>query len=366
VTEGVSTPLDDRTGKALDDRTGNTPAFAPRAGHTDEVLFARSGASGRVRLNRPRTINAITPAMVRAINEQLADWAGDDAVANVVFDGAGERGLCAGGDIKALYAAVREGNSDALDFWGEEYAMNATIANYRKPTIALMDGIVMGGGIGIAAYCSFRVVTATSRVAMPETIIGFFPDVGSRFLLSRAPGHLGTHLALTGATVGAGDAIAAGLADVMLDADGITELLDHLAQGRPVAECTGEIPAGELAGSAWMAECYAGSDAAAILEALSSHDDPRARETAEVLRQRCPLSVVVTLAGLRRAEHMTLVEVLDSDAVMARRFSTSPDFLEGVRAQLIDKDRQPRWQHRDVSEVSPELVADFLGTVPVG
>lgn len=343
------------------------PEWTARPGHTDEVLIGRQGATGRIRLNRPHTINALNAAMVRTITEQLSDWAGDDTVANVVFDGAGERGLCAGGDIKALHAAVQAGDSDALDFWADEYAMNATIANYRKPTIALMDGIVMGGGIGIAGYCSLRVATPRTRVAMPETIIGFFPDVGARFLLSRAPGHLGTHLALTGATVGPGDAIAGGLADVMLDESGIVELLEHLAAGRPVAECVGEVPAGELAGQAWLTDCYDSADAGEIIERLAAHDDPAAREAADALRQRCPLSVVVTLAGLRQAEHLTLVEVLDSDAVLARRFATSPDFVEGVRAQLIDKDRTPRWQHRDVGEVPPDLVAEFLGvSVAVG
>ncbi|MFW6598924.1 3-hydroxyisobutyryl-CoA hydrolase [Propionibacteriaceae bacterium Y2011] len=338
--------------------------FQPRPGHGDQVLFAHDRATGRIRLNRPEVINALNRDMVLAITGQLNDWATDDSVANVVIDGAGDRGLCAGGDIKALHSAIVTGDREPLGFWADEYAMNAALANYRKPTVALMDGIVMGGGVGISAYASMRVLTDRSAVAMPETGIGFFPDVGVRFLLARAPGELGTHLALTGTTVGAGDAIAAGLGDVVADASEIADLLEHLAEGGSLKVRTGHVPDAPSAQSPWLADCYAGDDAGAIVAALAAHSDPAAHRAADEIRQRSPLAVAVTLAGLRRAATMTLVEVLDSDAHLAEHFAGSPDFVEGVRAQLIDKDRQPRWQHASVDDVTPDEVEAFF-RVPV-
>ncbi|MDN5727407.1 MAG: enoyl-CoA hydratase/isomerase family protein, partial [Propionibacteriales bacterium] len=205
--------------------------FAPRDGHGDGVLFGRDRGLARIRLNRPAAINALDLAMVQAIGAQLTEWAGDDAISCLLIDGAGDRGLCAGGDIRAMYTAITTGDRTAMDFWDQEYRLNATIASYRKPTVALMDGIVMGGGIGVAGYTTLRVVTEQSRIAMPETGIGFFPDVGATFLLSRAPRQLGTHLALTGATVDGGTAIAAGLADVQAGDDEIERLVEHLANG---------------------------------------------------------------------------------------------------------------------------------------
>src|SRR5699024_7712178 len=290
--------------------------FEARPGCTDDVVFARDRATGRIRLNRPRAINALTRPMVLAVTEQLREWTVDDAVQNVVIDGAGERGLCAGGDIKSLHGSILDGDHEALGFWADEYAMNATIANFRKPIVSLMDGIVMGGGVGIAGYCSLRVVTERSRVAMPETGIGFFPDVGARFLLSRSDG-LGTHLALTGTTVGAGDAIAAGLADVMMSDDEVASTVDMLADGGSLKRAPGSVPESPLADQPWIAECYRDHDVVATMQRLEAHGDPAAAQAAELIRTRCPLSVAVTLEGLRRAEHMTLVEVLDDDAVLA-------------------------------------------------
>lgn len=333
--------------------------FEARAGGTDDVVFARDRATGRIRLNRPRAINALTRPMVLAITDQLRDWTVDDSVQNVVIDGAGERGLCAGGDIKTLHGAIRDGDHEALGFWADEYAMNATIANFRKPIVSLMDGIVMGGGVGIAGYCSLRVVTERSQVAMPETGIGFFPDVGVRFLLSRTDG-LGTHLALTGATVGAGDAIAAGLADVLMTDAEIATTLELLANGESLKKAPGSVPDSALQVQAWISECYRDHDVAAIIQRLEAHPDAAAREAAAVIRTRCPLSVAVTLDGLRRAEHMTLVEVLDDDAMLAAHFAAAPDFVEGVRAQLVDKDRNPQWQHARVEDVTADEVASYF------
>ena len=194
-----------------------------------EVLFSRVGMLGHITLNRPRAINALTHGMVRAIHRTLRDWARDDAVRTVVLTGAGDRGLCAGGDIVSLYRDATSGDGDAsAAFWRDEYRLNAAIARYPKPFVAIMDGVVLGGGIGLSAHGSHRIVTERSTLGMPETTIGFVPDVGGTWLLSHAPGELGTYLALTAGSVRAGDAIAIGLADAYVPAERIPALLRAL------------------------------------------------------------------------------------------------------------------------------------------
>ena len=180
---------------------------------SDEVLVRADGGVGFLTLNRPKAINSLTHRMVTAMSDALTDWAGNDEIGAVVLDGAGERGLCAGGDVVAIYHSAKAGGAEARAFWFDEYRLNSLISNYPKPYVALMDGIVMGGGVGVSAHAGVRVVTETAKVAMPEVGIGFIPDVGGTYLLSRAPGELGLHAALTGAPFGAGDAIAMGFAD---------------------------------------------------------------------------------------------------------------------------------------------------------
>lgn len=196
---------------------------------TDEVLLHTDGHAGYVTLNRPKALNALSHAMVRRIDEALTGWEHDPAVHTVVIAGAGERGLCAGGDIRSIYEDARTGGTASTDFWRDEYRLNARIARYPKPYVALMDGIVMGGGVGISAHGTVRIVTERSRVAMPETGIGFVPDVGGTYLLALAPGELGTHLALTGAPVGAADAMLCGLADHFVLAGRLAALTADLA-----------------------------------------------------------------------------------------------------------------------------------------
>lgn len=329
---------------------------------TDEVLQARTGAVARIILNRPRAINALTLPMVEAISALLDDWADDDTVETVTIEGAGERGLCAGGDVVAARREALAG-ADHLAFFTAEYAMNNRLASYAKPVVAYMDGIVMGGGVGVSAFARHRVVTERSKVAMPETIIGFFPDVGAMYLLSRAPGELGTHLALTGATVRGGDAIATGLADVLIDSGQWPDLLTALADGGPMPTTGDSTPASALSDQrSRIDECYAGDDAAAIVQRLEAHPSEEARAAAELLRQRSPLSVAVTLEGLRRAATMdTVQDVLDQDLLIADHLAMHGDFAEGVRAQLVDKDRSPQWKHARVEDVTREEVLAAFG-----
>lgn len=304
-----------------------------------EVYFEVIDGVGRITLNRPPQINALTSSMMHTIASVLDDFAADARVAEVELTGEGARGLCAGADVRSLRELVL-GGGDVRGFFATEYGLNLQIAGYPKPYRAMMTGITMGGGLGLSAHGSDRVVDASSRLAMPETQIGLFPDVLITPLLARMPGEVGTLLALTGASLGAADAIRFGLAD---RADG------------PIPAPDPELMAD------WIAECYAGDDPAEIIGRLGEHADPAARETAAELDRRSPLAIAVTLEALRRAARISsLGDLLPQELALAVRLARGPDFAEGVRAQLVDRDRQPRWQHESVQQVSrAEVLAHF-------
>ncbi len=338
----------------------------------DEVLIERRGAIGHLILNRPRAINALNQAMVQCLADTLTRWADDDAVRAVVLSGAGDRGLCAGGDIVAIYHSLRDGHDAAARFWAEEYALDAAIASYPKPYVALMDGLVLGGGIGLSAHGRIRVVTERTRVGMPEVSIGFFPDVAGSWLLARAPGELGTHLALTGGTASGADAIALGLADHYVPSERVPAMLEALETARLdpaepgavdiVAGFAIEPPPSELlAQRDWIDAAYAGDDAQTIVDHLSAAQEPRAREAAATILSKSPTSVAVTLAALRRAPSLVDVRAaLDQDLRIATRFTRGTEVLEGIRAQVIDKDRTPHWNPATLAGVSPETVAQYF------
>ncbi len=322
------------------------------------VLLHTAGRSARLVLNRPRALNSLTREMVRRLDEALTAWERDPDVETVVVTGAGERGLCAGGDIRAIHDDARDGDgSAAAEFWREEYRLNARIAHYPKPYVAIMDGIVMGGGVGVSAHGGVRIVTERSLIAMPETGIGFVPDVGGTHLLARAPGELGTHLALTGATAGAADALLCGLADHHVPSAALPELLEDLAR-LPAAEAvdrhaTPPAPGVLAARRDWIDACYAADTVEEVLRRLLAHDDPAAEEAAETLLTRSPTALKVTLAALRRARRLgTLERVLDQEYRVSCAMLTAPDLVEGVRAQIIDKDRRPRWSPATLAEVT--------------
>ncbi|TQE20537.1 enoyl-CoA hydratase/isomerase family protein [Streptomyces ipomoeae] len=352
-------------------RTTGTPARA--TGTPEEpVLLHTEGRVGRITLNRPKALNALTHPMVRRIDEALTAWEHDPAVETVVITGAGERGLCAGGDVRAVHDDARDGDGTAsAAFWRDEYHLNARIARYPKPYVAVMDGIVMGGGVGVSAHGSVRIVTERSRVAMPETGIGFIPDVGGTYLLSRAPGELGTHLGLTGARIGAADARLCGLADHFVPSASLPRLLDDLA-ALPVRDALARhvrpAPQGELAhGSAWIDSCYAADTVEEIVERLLAHGDPAAKEAAETLLTKSPTALKVTLVALRRARRLkkTLEQVLDQEYRVSLAALTTADLVEGVRAQLIDKDRTPRWSPPTLAEVTEtDVIRSFAPLGP--
>ncbi|WP_040711575.1 enoyl-CoA hydratase/isomerase family protein [Nocardiopsis potens] len=322
-----------------------------------DVLLERDGRAARAVLNRPRALNALTHGMVRVLDAALADWERDDSVAAVVLTGAGERGLCAGGDIRSIYDDARAGGTATREFWRDEYRLNARIAGYPKPYVAVMDGIVMGGGVGVSAHAGVRVVTERSRIAMPETGIGFVPDVGGTRLLSRAPGELGTHLALTAAPVGAGDAVRCGLADHYVPADRLAGFTAELARSTPeeaLAAFAEPVPAAELdAHREWIDACYAADTAEEIVDRLRTDGRPEALAAAGAITAKSPTAVKVALASLRRARTLdTLEQVLVQEYRVSCAALSSHDLVEGIRAQVVDKDRSPRWSPPELSEVA--------------
>ncbi|MFE6485078.1 enoyl-CoA hydratase/isomerase family protein [Streptomyces sp. NPDC057757] len=336
----------------------------------EAVLVRTEGRAAHLTLNRPRALNALTHPMVRRIDEALTVWEHDPAVETVVLTGAGERGLCAGGDIRAIHGDARDGDGTAsAAFWRDEYRLNARIARYPKPYVAVMDGIVMGGGVGVSAHAGVRIVTERSRVAMPETGIGFVPDVGGTRLLSRAPGELGTHLALTGAVVGAADAQLCALADHFVPSESLPKLTAELAHA-PVREVLDryarQAPPGELAAwRPWIDSCYAADTVEEIVDRLLADGDRAAKEAAGTLLAKSPTALKVTLAALRRARHLgSLEQTLDQEYRVSCAALTAPDLVEGIRAQVIDKDRDPRWSPATLGEVTDADVARFFA--PLG
>lgn len=331
---------------------------------SDEVLVRVEAGVGFLTLNRPRAINSLTHAMVRVLDDTLAAWAEDDAVSAVVLTGAGERGLCAGGDVVALYHSAKAGGAEARAFFFDEYRLNARIGAYPKPCVAIMDGIVMGGGVGVAGHAGVRIATDTAKIAMPEVGIGFIPDVGGTYLLSRAPGGLGLHAALTGAPFGAADAIAMGFADHYLPRDRIPALLAAVVADGPeaaVARFAQQPPPSPLAAQDWIADCYRADTVADILTALRGHHDPAARAAADLIATRSPIACAVTLQAVRRAADLpTLADVLIQEYRVSCASLRSHDFVEGIRAQLVDKDRTPHWSPADLAAVTADDVAAYF------
>ncbi|WP_405791813.1 enoyl-CoA hydratase/isomerase family protein [Streptomyces sp. NBC_00029] len=333
------------------------------------VLLRTEGRAAHITLNRPGALNALTHSMVLRIDEALSLWQHDPDIATVVIEGAGGRGLCAGGDIRAIHEDARTGGRASADFWRDEYRLNARIARYPKPYVALMDGIVMGGGVGISAHGTVRIVTERSRVAMPETGIGFVPDVGGTYLLALAPGELGTHLALTGAPAGAADALLVGLADHFVPSELLPGLSRDLARSsvhEVLERYVGPAPGGVLDGDrAWIDHCYAADTVEDIVERLLRSGVPAAKEAAATLAAKSPTALKVTLAALRRVRALGPLErVLEQEYRISCAALSSPDLVEGIRAQVIDKDRNPRWSPPSLAEVGPADVERFFA--PLG
>ncbi|MCV7443635.1 3-hydroxyisobutyryl-CoA hydrolase [Mycobacterium paraense] len=338
------------------------------AAEPDEVLTRVDGGVGLITLNRPKAINSLNQNMVDALSAVLTRWESDDAVGAVVLAGTGERGLCAGGDVVAVYHSARKDGVEVRKFWRDEYLLNGQIGRFAKPYVSLMDGIVMGGGVGVSAHGSVRVVTETSKVAMPEVGIGFVPDVGGAFLLSRAPGELGLYAALTGAPFSGSDAIAMGFADYYvphgdLDAFAAAVVADGIDAA--LAAHAIEPPPSELVAQRyWIDECFTGDTVADIVAALRGHGAGPANEAADLIATRSPIAVSVALEAVRRAAKMdTLEDVLVQDYRVSSASARSHDLVEGIRAQIIDKDRNPKWSPATLADITAADVEAYFAPV---
>ena len=312
----------------------------------NDVLIRTEGHAGRITLQRPKALNALTPGMLRQIKAALGAWAVDDAVRLVIFDAEGDKAFCAGGDIAEFHAAGRAGNFEfGRRFWRDEYRLNALIAEYSKPAIAFMQGYTMGGGVGIGCHCSVRVVGETSQVAMPECGIGLVPDVGGSLLLATAPGRLGEFLGLTGARMGPGDAIHAGFADIHLPESAWKDAIALLCEtGKPdVDKATppaAVLPAREIEAA------FEKDRLPEILAMLDAASTETAARAAKALRGNSPLSMAATLELISRVRKTpTIRHALAQEYRFTSRAAEEGDFLEGIRAAIIDKDRKPQWRH---------------------
>ncbi len=335
----------------------------------DDVLIRRQGSAGRITLNRPKAINALTASMVTVITHALDEWVADPGITHVVLDGAGDRGLCAGGDVLSLYESRTQGSEFARSFWSHEYRLNSKIKRYPKPFVALMDGVVMGGGIGLAGHASHRIVTERSMLAMPETGIGLIPDVGGTWLLARAPGEVGTYLALTGSRMIGADAIFAGFADHFVAAGQLPTLIEALTEVAPggvdqaISTVSTEPPASALASLQPQIDAvFCGRDVRGIMVALQHLPSDWAANTWKGLQTKSPKALCLTLAALRQA---AFLPDLDAALVVEYRLVTrlfeDGEFVEGVRALLVDKDKAPKWQPTILDQVAVDLVAAYLG-----
>lgn len=357
---------------------------------SDHISASVADGVGHVTLDRPQALNALSYEMIRALAEVFEAWRHDSEVALVVLDGAGERGFCAGGDVRELHEyATNDDHAEAREFFRAEYRLDAAIARYPKPVVAIMDGITMGGGIGLAGHASVRIVTERSRIAMPETRIGFTPDVGGSWLLAKAPGELGVHLALNSRTMDAADALHAGFADAFVPSESIPHVLQALAEradpGSPaeIVMLFDETPGPSALALArdWVDACYSAPTVAEIVSrlrafadgrqdasssAFPSHPlDPGARayaaSAADELDVLSPTALAVTLESVRRARTLPNLEAaLEQEFRAVTWFIEQHDLREGIRAQVIDKDRSPRWNPPELADVPPGLAARVL------
>ncbi|WP_210546415.1 enoyl-CoA hydratase/isomerase family protein [Rhodoferax sp. PAMC 29310] len=349
-----------------------------------DVLTEVRGQVGLITLNRPKALNALSLGMIRSLTACLLAWRDDATVKAVAIRGSNKNGVfggfCAGGDIRFFHKAALAGNAELDDFFTEEYALNHLIHNFPKPYIAFMDGIVMGGGMGISQGAKVRIVTKTTKMAMPETHIGLFPDVGGGYFLSRCPGHSGEYLALTGELLGAGGALTFGLADQCFDAEKLPtawETLTQLDWGQSnslsewVAMHSIASPAHSAPVDAKIDLIFSLPDVTAMIQALEADASDWAQHTAATLRKRSPLMLHVSLAQVRKARELNLADDLRMERDMVRHcfhpthLSRSPlqsETVEGIRALAVDKDHAPQWNPQRIEEVTPAMVDPFFAS----
>ncbi len=327
----------------------------------DSVVATRDGRIGHILLNRPKALNALDLPMIRAIAAALSAWRDDPSIHAVVMEGAGGRAFCAGGDIRAMRAHALAGeHADIETFFAEEYALNAQIDEYPKPYVALIDGICMGGGIGVSVHGDIRVTTEAGMFAMPETAIAMFPDVGASFMLPRLPGHLGLYLGLTGARLHGADAVHAGIATHFVPKERFADLRAALARDgvAAIAAHAEALPPFALAAHrSAIDHCFSAASVDGILGRLAEDGSPWAQETLATLRAMSPSAVLWSFEIITQGATRSLRDCLAGELALTRHVTVHPDFAEGVRAMVVDKDRQPKWQPASLADIEPATIA---------
>lgn len=332
---------------------------------TAEIHFDRAGRLGRITLDRPKALNALTLDQVHAMHPQLESWAADPDVACVTIEGAGEKAFCAGGDIKQLYEACKAGEMEFVAaFYRDEYRLNRRIKTMPKPYVALIDGIVMGGGVGVSVHGHYRVATERTLFAMPETGIGFFPDVGGSYFLPHLPGAIGMYLGLTGARLKAADTLHVGVATHYVESARLPALVEALAEARDAAEVKATLDGFHCDPGAapidarreLIDRCFGKDTLAQVVAALEAESDPFAAETLAALRSKSPHLVAVSFEMIRRGAALSFDECMRMEFRLALALAPAHDFVEGVRALLIDRDNQPAW---NPAGTAAEILAVF-------
>ena len=335
---------------------------------TEDVLFRRDGAVGRITLNRPSALNALTYEMCAAMLAQLRLWAEDPAIKAIVLDAVPGRAFCAGGDIRAITEMGKRRDGSAEGFFTTEYRLNATIKHFPKPYISLIDGIVMGGGVGISIHGPYRVISENAVFAMPETAIGLYPDVGGTYALPRLPGEIGMYLALTGNRIAAADMIYAGVATHFIPAAKFPGILEPLSEGddaggilASLTEKAGPAPLGQYRTA--IDRAFSAPSLEAVFDALKN-EGAWGEETAGLLRTRSPTSLKLTFRAMREGRNLDFASCMRMEYRLTMRALEGHDFYEGVRAAIIDKDQSPQWQPADVEGVSDADIARYFA--PLG
>ena len=337
-----------------------------------DVIMTTQHQLGIITLDRPAALNALTLPMIIAIQQQLLEWLDCPSIHAVVIRSAGGKAFCAGGDVRWLYDAGRRDDPDLLRFFEEEYRLNQIIHHYKKPYIALMDGLTMGGGVGVSLHGSHTVASEAFVFAMPETSIGFFPDIGSSYLLSRCPNHMGMYLGLTGNRLNADEACALGLVQYVIQSSQFEKVMDELLvtdlsidAASAVSACLSRFANVVEHDSidtlqSQVERCFAYHDIMSIINALEKQDDVWSQAILKTLLQKSPLSLSVTCEQLSKAASMTFDECIQMDFCLVTHFMKGHDFYEGVRALLIDKDKSPQWRPDCLSNVEKQVVVDYF------
>lgn len=341
----------------------------------DDILFERHGALAMVTLNRPKALNALTLEMCRAFDSRLQEWETDAEVAAVLVKGTGDRAFCAGGDVRAIWESARDGTSLRAEFFAAEYRLNRRVFHFPKPYVALIDGITMGGGVGISLHGSHRVATQNTLFAMPETGIGLFPDVGASFALPRLPGALGLYIGLTGARLKAADCLYAGVATNYVEQEQLRDLEDTFAalEWSEIGEVDAERVIGlyrdDLNPPALQSHreaidrCFVGNSIEEVLGNLRAEGGDWAEETLASLMQRSPTSLKVAFRAIHQGSTMAFDDVMTMEYRLSQACTGAHDFSEGVRAVVIEKDNKPRWEPRSLAEIKDEDIESYFASL---